>query len=130
MHIAYKIYCIFNPYQFENIFSMIHYSFVDMFSLTVLFLVIFFTFCLSSQPTSNKRSMYIQKAISYSKEKHFLEISLLVHRPTPLFLSKYQKLHKHSGKQIVFACREIRKKKKLLIEDKRNICLVYMSVCL
>ena len=43
----------FNPHYFENIFLMIHRSIVDMFSLTVLFLVFFFAFCLSSQPKNN-----------------------------------------------------------------------------
>ena len=119
----------FNSHHLENIFSMIHRPFVDMFSLTVLFLVISFAFCLSLPPKNNKR-FNVQKAIFYSKEKRFLKISLLVHRPTPHLLSKYQKLHNQSGKQIVFASREIRQKKKLFIEDKRNICLLYMSVCL
>ena len=75
----------FNPHYFENIFLMIHRSIVDMFSLTVLFLVFFFAFCLSSQPKNNKR-FNVQKAIFYSKEKRFLKISLLVHRPTPHLL--------------------------------------------
>ena len=125
MYIAYKIYfhLPFNSHHFENIFSMIHLSFVYMVSLTVLFLVIFFAFCLSSKPTNNKR-FNEQKAIFYSKEKFFLNTSLLVHRPTPHLLSKYKKRYKQSGKQFVSACREIREKKKLFIEDKKNICLV------
>ena len=63
-------------FDFENI---IHRSFVDMFSLTVLLLVIlfFFTFCLSSQLKNNKR-FNVQKTIFHSKEKRFLKISLLV----------------------------------------------------
>ena len=125
--ISKSIWWTFNPHHFKNIFSMIHRSIV-MFSLTVLFLVIFFAFCLSSLP-KNKR-FNVQKAIFHSKEKLFLKISLLLHRLTPHLLSKYRKLYKQSGKQIVFACREIKQKKKLFIEDKRNTCLVYMSVCL
>ena len=106
MYIAYKIYfhLPFNPHYFDNIFLMIHRSIVDMFSLTVLFLVFFFAFCLSSKPQNNKR-FNVQKAIFYSKEKRFLKISFLVHRPTPHLLSKYQKLYEKSVKQIVQACR-------------------------
>ena len=131
MYITYKIYfhLPFNRHHFKNIFLMIHHSFVDIFSLTVLFLVIFFTFCLSSQPRNSKR-FNVQKAIFYSKENHFLKISLLVHKPIPHLLSECQKLYKQSGKQIVFGSREIRQKKKLFIEHKRNICLVYMFVSL
>ena len=130
MYITYKIYFYlpFNHLHFENILSMIHHSFVYIFSLTVLFIVIFFAFYLSSQP-KNKKRFNVQKAIFSLKEKLFLKISLLEHRPTPHLLSEYQKPHKKSGKQIVFASREIREKKKLFIEEKRNICLVYMSVC-
>ena len=90
---------------------------------------IFFTFCLSPQLKNNKR-FNVQKAIFYLKEKHFLKMSLLVHSPTPHLLSKYQKLYKQSGKKIALACREIRQKKKLFIENKRIVCLVCISVCL
>ena len=61
------------------------------------------------------------------KRKALLENMTLNSQADNHFLSKYQKLYKQSGKQIVFACTEIRKKKKLFTEDKRNICLVYIS---
>ena len=116
-------------FDFENV---IHRSFVDIFSLTVLLLVILF-FSLSASVHNSKTtkdSMYSTKSYILFKIKALLENVTLSARSNTPFAFKIPKLYKQSGKKIALACREIRQKKKLFIEDKRIVCLVCISVCL